>query len=185
MLALNFLSKVVEFFKIGANKTQVGLITYSTHAYVRFDLDDYHSKSTILNKISSVYYTGGWTATALGLFQAGVILNPQEMRGARPVSKGIPRVVILLTDGRSNRVPIDQVAPSLHNFGIQVYTVGVGNIYLPELKFIASDPDPYHIFLLDSFSDAAGFVDFLSSTTCDSKLSICINRIHKSLLTCS
>nr|ABX90059.1 hedgling [Amphimedon queenslandica] len=166
-LALNFLSKVVEFFKIGANKTQVGLITYSTHAYVQFDLNDYHSKSTILNRISRIYYTGGWTATALGLFQAGVILNPQQMRGARPISQGVPRVVILLTDGRSNRVPIDEVAPSLHDFGIQVYTVGVGNIYLPELKFIASDPDPYHIFLLDSFSDASGFVDFLSSTTCD------------------
>ena len=52
---------------------------------------------------------------------------------------------------------------------LQVYTVGIGNIYLPELRFIASDPDEQHVFLLNSFNDAAGFVDLLSFTTCDSK----------------
>jgi hypothetical protein len=50
-----------------------------------------------------------------------------------------------------------------------VYTVGIGNIYLPELQFIASDPDPLHVFLLDSYSDAPSFVDFLSFTTCNSQ----------------
>ena len=167
--ALKFIRNVIEFFSIGANKTQVGLITYSTSAKVRFDLDDYHSKWSILSAISSVNFIGGWTATALGLFQAGVLLNPVQNRGARPISDGIPRVIILLTDGKSNRYPIDEVAESLHNFGVQVYTVGIGNVFLPELKFIASDPDPYHIFLLNSFNDAEGFVDLLSVTTCDSK----------------
>ena len=52
-----------------------------------------------------------------------------------------------------------------HN--VQVYTVGIGDIYLPELRFIASDPDSEHVFLLNSFNDAQGFVDLLSFTTCD------------------
>lgn len=168
-IALSFLESVVDFFEIGANKTQIGLVTYSTNARVHFDLNDFSSKEDVLNRISAVRYTGGWTATALGLFQAGVILNPTQRRGVRPLSEGIPRVVILLTDGRSNRISINNVATSLRNFGVQVYAVGVGNIYLPELKFIASDPDPLHVFLLDSFNDAEGFVDFLSFTTCDSK----------------
>ena len=51
----------------------------------------------------------------------------------------------------------------------QVYTVGIGDVYLPELLFIASDPDPLHVFLLDSYNDAPSFVDFLSFTTCDSE----------------
>lgn len=171
-IALNFLENVVNFFTIGANETQVGLITYSTYAHVQFDLDDFHSKKAIIDKISTIGYPAGWTATALGLFQAGVILNPTEKRGARPISDGIPRIVVLITDGKSNRYPIDKVATSLHDFGIQVYTLGIGNIYLPELKFIASDPDPYHVFLLDSFNDAEGFVDLLSITTCESKWSL-------------
>ena len=45
--------------------------------------------------------------------------------------------------------------------------MGIGRVKLPELLFIASDPDPLHVFLLDSFSDVAGFVDLLSFSTCD------------------
>ena len=52
--------------------------------------------------------------------------------------------------------------------------MGVGDIYLPELRFIASDPDQQHVFLLNSFNDAQGFVDLLSFTTCDSKCGIII-----------
>ena len=50
---------------------------------------------------------------------------------------------------------------------MKVYTVGIGDVYLPELQFIASDPDNQHVFLLDSFNNAESFVDFLSITTCD------------------
>ena len=52
-------------------------------------------------------------------------------------------------------------------FSMKVYTVGIGDVYLPELQFIASDPDNQHVFLLDSFNNAESFVDFLSITTCD------------------
>lgn len=165
--SLQFMIDVIDFFNVAPNATQVGLITYSTFAHVRFDLDDISSKQEMQNLISHISYPGGYTATALGLFQAGVILNPNEYRGARPLSDGVPRIAVLITDGQSNLIPIDEVAISLQNFGVQVFTVGIGNIYLPELKFIATDPDPLHVFLLDSFNDAQGFVDFLSFTTCD------------------
>ena len=79
------------------------------------------------------------------------------------------RVAVLLTDGQSNIISINEFASALKAFGVQVYTVGIANVFLPELLFIASDPDPLHVFLLDSFGDASGFVDFLSFTTCDSK----------------
>ena len=59
-----------------------------------------------------------------------------------------------------------------------MYTVGIGNIYLPELQFIASDPDRDHVFLLNSYSDAPAFVDFLSFTTCDSEPSYVTTCMH-------
>ncbi len=164
--ALNFISSVIDFFTIGENMTQVGLVTYSTYARVRFDLDDFHSKSEIQATIRNIGFPGGWTATALGLFQAGVFLNPSQQRGARSTTSGVPKIVVLLTDGKSNIYPINDVATSLHAAGVQVFTVGIGNIFLPELRFIASDPDRLHVFLLDSFNDASGFVDFLSFSVC-------------------
>ena len=72
-------------------------------------------------------------------------------------------------DGRSNRGNLNAAAPALRNSGVQVYAVGIGNIDVNELRLISSDPDDDHVFILSSFLDAAGFVDFLSVTTCDSK----------------
>ena len=79
--------------------------------------------------------------------------------------------LIYLPDGKSNRYPIDYAAPALKDAGVQVYTVGIGNVDVSELQFISSDPDDEHVFLLRSFRDAAGFVDFLSVTTCESECS--------------
>ena len=101
------------------------------------------------------------------MFLSRIVLDPTRGYGARPLSNGIPRIAVLLTDGRSNLYSITEFATNLRRSGVLVYTVGIGNIYLPELRFIASDPDPLHVFLLDSFNDAASFVDFLSFTTCD------------------
>ena len=53
-----------------------------------------------------------------------------------------------------------------------IYTVGIGNVDVSELRDISSDPDDEHVFLLNSFRDAAGFVDFLSVTTCESKFNL-------------
>ena len=97
------------------------------------------------------------------------MLDPTRGYGARSALQGIPKVAVLLTDGRSNLYRIDEVAPLLRNSGVQVYTVGIGNIYVPELQFIASDPDNLHVFLLNSYTDAPNFVDFLSFTACDCK----------------
>jgi len=51
-----------------------------------------------------------------------------------------------------------------------VYAVGIGNIDISQLRAIATDPDDEHVFILSNYLDAAGFVDILSVTTCDSKL---------------
>ena len=167
-IALEFISDVVDFFTIAPNATQIGFITYSSSAAVHFDLNDSYSKSEIQSQILNVGYPGGFSATALGLFEAGVILNPNNSRGARPLDEGIPRVAVLITEGRSNILPIDTVANGLKDSGVQVYTVGIANIYLPELQFIASDPDSLHVFLLDSI-DAETFVDVLSYTIYEGK----------------
>ena len=76
------------------------------------------------------------------------------------------------TDGRSNRGNLNAAVSAISSTTIQVYTVGIGNINRNELRNIASDPDDEHVFILTNYLDAAGFVDFLSVTTCDGKLSM-------------
>ncbi len=76
----------------------------------------------------------------------------------------------LFADGRSNSGNLNSAATAIRQADIQVYAVGIGNIDVNELRSIASDPDDQHVFILRSYLDAAGFVDFLSVVTCDGKL---------------
>ena len=69
---------------------------------------------------------GGWTTTAFALALTQRILNPSRGYGARPFSLGIPKVAVLLTDGRSNLYPIHEIAPLLRNSGVQVITIIIG-----------------------------------------------------------
>ena len=64
--------------------------------------------------------SGGWTATALALDLARLMLDPMAENGARPVSEGIPRVAVLITDGMANIYPITEAAPALQDSGVQV-----------------------------------------------------------------
>ena len=56
---------------------------------------------------------------------------------------------------------------------MQVYCIGIANPDVEELRFISSEPDEEHVFLLDSYNDATSFVDFISIQICDCKWIIC------------
>ena len=112
-------------------------------------------------------YRGGWTHTALALDYAKIAFTYFELYGAQPIAAGVPRIVVLITNGRSNTYSITQPAINLLATGATVYSIGIGNIYKPELNQIASDPDNDYVFVLNSYTDAASFVQLLSGTTCD------------------
>ena len=99
---------------------QVGLISFSTGATVEFDLNDHQSVESVREALDEIIYTRGWTATAFALGLTRLMLDPFQSYGARPFENGIPKVAVLLTDGRSNQVPITDRANALHNFGVQV-----------------------------------------------------------------
>ena len=169
-LAIQFILNVIQFFSISLDTTRVGFVAFSRFSHIEFDLDDYTSAQSVSDRIELINYRGGATATALALNDTAYILNPDNLRGARPASEGIPKIALLITDGKSNRYPLTYAVPYLKSFGVQVYALGIVNPDLEELQFIASDPDNEHVFILNTYNDAAGFVDFLSIRTCDSEL---------------
>ena len=168
-LALQFMESVVNFYDISENHTRVAVVTFSTGAQTQFYFNSFNSLQQVTTAIRDISYRGGWTHTGLGLTLAVNTFNNPSVTGARLPSAGIPRVVILITDGRSNTYSITEPAMNLQAAGVVVYSIGVGNYYLPELQFIASDPDNDHVFLLQSYTDAAFFTQLLRGTACDSK----------------
>lgn len=73
----------------------------------------------------------------------------QEANGARALSKGHPRVAVVMTDGRSDEQLTKDAAARAHNASINMIAIGVGtNLPTNELVAIASDPKYLNLFYL-------------------------------------
>ena len=103
-------NKVVEFERefvnnvtvIGPNHNRIGTVVFNDTATTLFNLNTYENKSEILRAPSNLSHddTGGATNIVDGLCH--LIHGFSEDNGARPVSSGVMRIVIVITDGRSN-----------------------------------------------------------------------------------
>lgn len=165
-LALDFIREVHDFFEISSDRTRVGMVTFSTGTRIEFDLLAASNSRQLEDSVDDVSYRGGYTATALALFQTR-LLFASNTTGVRPLSAGVPRVAVLLTDGKSNLYPLGSIPQDLKDSGVVVYSVGIGNIELDELREISSDPDNLYVYLLESYTDARDFVDLMSATLCE------------------
>ena len=139
-LMKQFVYNTVSGFDIGPEDTQVGIISYDSSARVEFYLNTYHNKTLLLLAINDLPYSGGGTDTAEAitlLRQSGFTLE----NGGRPVSQAVPRVGVVITDGRSNFATTAAAAQSAHNESIILFAVGIGsNVNQNELEAIASNP---------------------------------------------
>ncbi|EDQ85698.1 uncharacterized protein MONBRDRAFT_38707 [Monosiga brevicollis MX1] len=87
--------------------------------------------------------------------------------GMRSSNNSIPRVLIVLTDGRSNPgFEPDEYSTALKDKGIEIYAIGVGDYYSIEVQEMASEPKDRHAFELSNQDDLARLVDRLSYQTC-------------------
>ena len=161
----NFVANVTANFEIGDNSTRVGLILFSYTPSILIPLGSINNTQQLTTAINNVTYTGGGTRTDLALD-----LVPTAFINARD-NEGIPRVVILLTDGGSNEPELTALAaPRVHNDNIEVYSVGIGDgINEAELHIIASDPS--YVYLITDFSPEAFAEELrpLQLTACTSK----------------
>ncbi len=150
MTSKTFVQDVVDGFVIGSERTRVGVIQYSSSVNIEFHLNQYADKSSLQQAIANIIYLGGNTDTESAL---GVMANEsfREENGARKI--GIPRVAVVLTDGRSQgpdrvRVPADRA----REIDITIFAIGVtSNINEDELVAIANKPNSTFVFQVDDF----------------------------------
>ena len=101
-----------------------------------------------------------WGLQARGLFSVA--------NGARPISQGIPRICLLITDGASNnQASTIATATALKNDNVNIFAIGAGNVNQVELRGVASQPIDDHLFLIGSAGDIPTLVDRMAETTCE------------------
>lgn len=156
-----FVKSLTRAFVISPTDTRVGVILFSSRSELQFDFTQYKTQQEVEAAIGNIKYPGYRTKTGAGLTMA----TDKLFNNARP---GVPRVLIVLTDGASND---DVVKPSetLRSTGIIIFSVGLGkNFKIAQLNAMASDPKEEHVFTVD-FPQMETIVKAMQEKLCKGK----------------
>ena len=171
-IGLQFIIKVCQYFDISYPLgTRVAVITYTNFnsSTIMFHFNTFNRKQDVLNAISVIQYQGNGTRTDLALSEAYTKLFENPENGVRPKELGVPRVLVLLTDGRTSSGTDSIIQPSnlLRNEGVNIFVIRIDpNINENELEIIASDPDSDHVILLKSFEEINTLVENIQEASC-------------------
>lgn len=135
---LEFARNVTSFFAVGsgANESRIGAIVFSTGATVEFDLATHLSTAAVRAAIAEINYPTGATYMSTGLrLTRTALFENGTTAGVRPDSYGIPRVVIVVTDGQSTSgyEPASQAA-NLHDLGVTIFAIGAFSLSIMLLR---------------------------------------------------
>ena len=158
----------------GKDGTRFGLSTFSSSSSYtsHFYLSNYTKQSDYLSAISRVSYAGGSTFLGEALEE---ILTDQfnEERGLRPEVDGVPRILIVLTDGKSQDV-VSIPAKNMRDENIVIYAIGIGEYNFQQLKKIASSES--HVYTLSTFTELEKFISMLTASTCYEPRPVSLNE---------
>lgn len=144
-----FLVGLLRSLDVGLNATRVGVIQYSSQVQSVFPLGAFSRREDMERAIRALVPLAQGTMTGLAI-QYAMNVAFSEAEGARPPKERVPRVAVIVTDGRpQDRVA--EVAAQTRARGIEIYAVGVQRADVGSLRAMASPPLDEHVFLVESF----------------------------------
>uniref|UniRef100_A0ABI8A7W4 VWFA domain-containing protein n=1 Tax=Felis catus TaxID=9685 RepID=A0ABI8A7W4_FELCA len=144
-----FLVGLLRGLDVGPNATRVGVIQYSSQVQSVFRLGAFSRREDMERAIRALVPLAQGTMTGLAIqYAMNVAFSVAE--GARPPEARVPRIAVIVTDGRpQDRVA--EVAAQARARGIEIYAVGVQRADVGSLRAMASPPLDEHVFLVESF----------------------------------
>jgi len=165
--ALTFVCDLIDIFDVGGTKTRVAAVSFSTNVTIEYYLNEYINKRDLCGRTQKISdsYVGGVTETA----EALRAVRERVFVASRGDRSGVPHVVIVITDGRSQKwTDTQRQAAALKANGARVFAIGIGDrVYPPELEDIASRPSFTYVFQEDSYSALPHIKNALAYRTCD------------------
>ncbi|XP_058692499.1 matrilin-3 isoform X4 [Poecile atricapillus] len=152
-----FLSEMIDTLDVGERTTRVAVMNYASTVKVEFPLRTYFDKASMKEAVSRIEPLSAGTMTGLAIQTAMDEVFTEEM-GTRPAASNIPKVVIVVTDGRPQD-QVQDVAASARTAGIEIYAVGVDRADMQSLRIMASEPLDEHVFYVETY----GVIEKLTS----------------------
>lgn len=159
-----FILTILQFLDIGPDVTRVGLIQYASTVKHEFSLKTFRKRQDVERAVKRMMYLATGTMTGLAI-QYAMNIAFSESEGARPISQNVPRIIMIVTDGRPQD-PVAEVAAKARNSGILIFAIGVGRVDMNTLKSIGSEPYEEHVFLVANFSQIESLTSVFRTKLC-------------------
>ncbi|KAJ8261291.1 hypothetical protein COCON_G00170140 [Conger conger] len=171
---IDFLVKLLERMTIGPKLFQVGIVSYGDDVGHVFNLSQFsNTKDLVENARKIPQRRGSKTMTALGIDTAREEAFTEE-RGAR---RGVKKVMVIVTDGESHdNYRLKDVIDKCESDGIERFSIAVlgyynrenmsldkVNMFIDEIKSIASKATEHHFFNVSSELALSSIVDTLGT----------------------
>ncbi|XP_043975320.1 von Willebrand factor A domain-containing protein 1 [Gambusia affinis] len=143
---LSFLSELLLPFSLGRDQVRVGLLQVGTKPRLEFGFNRYGNQSGLQGALTNIRPLRGDTNTVDALKMAKEwVLRPGTSDGAR---KGLPRVLVWLTDGVK---PGDVIGPmaELREEGVALLVVSTGHSNYKMLREVVTPPVENHLHFVD------------------------------------
>ncbi|MFT7816224.1 matrilin-2-like isoform X1 [Arapaima gigas] len=171
-----FVSNVVRFLDVGPEATRVGLLQYGSVVQNEFSLKTFQKKEDIQRAVKGMIQLASGTMTGLAI-QYTMDVAFSEAEGARPAHAQVPRITMVVTDGRPQDT-VDEVAAKARAAGIRIYAIGVGRVDMKTLRAIGSEPHVEHIYLVANFSQIESLISIFQTKLC-ADVDLCTTADHQ------
>lgn len=170
-----WVADLVDSFDVSPDKTRVAVVLYSDRPTIEFNLSRHKTLEDVKRAARNIRFLGGNTMTgdAISYTTRNIFT---ERNGARPQAKGVQRVAILLTDGRSQDYVLEP-SQEAAKAGIRMFAVGIGEALKEELEEIAAAPKNAHVFHVTDFNAIDKIRGRLRRRLCESKSVVWITSV--------
>ncbi|KAM4771216.1 matrilin-3-like [Rhinophrynus dorsalis] len=144
-----FLSDMIDTLDTGERATRVAVVNYASTVKTEFFLKTHFNKAAMKKAVTLITPLSTGTMTGLAIQTALEEAFTVES-GARPASFNIPKVAIIVTDGRPQD-RVQDIAARARNMKIEIYAVGVDRADMQSLKLMASEPLDEHVFYVETY----------------------------------
>ncbi|XP_067258708.1 collagen alpha-1(XIV) chain isoform X2 [Chanodichthys erythropterus] len=153
---------------IGPEGTQVAIAQFSDDARTEFKLNSYSDKEALLDAVQRITYKGGNTKTGRAIKHVKEAIFTEDAG----VRRGIPKVLVVLTDGRSQD-DVNKISKEMQMEGYIIFAIGFADADYGELVNIASKPSERHVFFVDDLDAFKKIEEQLITFVCEAATATC------------
>ena len=162
---LNFIKEIVDTLNVGTGQSQGALLSYSTDAQMEIRFGEHSTAIEFKRAVDRVRISNGRTR-----IDSALRLAATEMFAPNIVKPGLPKVAVILTDGRQTpdpgAVPLSQAIVPLRQLGVKVLVVGVGvEVNRDELKLLVEKEED--LYMAANFDELLQRAKEIAKKTCD------------------